>query len=55
MNTSTGQPQTIEAILNRNAPHLQGCRDLIIADLKKTPGTAVLTGYFQGGKMFRAL
>jgi geranylgeranyl pyrophosphate synthase len=55
MNTFTGQPLTIEGILNRYEPHLQGCRDLIIADLKKTPGTAVLIGYFQGGKMFRAL
>jgi len=55
MNTFTVQPQTFEAILNRYAPHLKSCRDLIIADLQKTPGTAVLAGYFQGGKMFRAL
>jgi geranylgeranyl pyrophosphate synthase len=51
----TGQPQALKAILNRYATHLEGCRDLIIADIKKTPGTAVLAGYFQGGKMFRAL
>ena len=55
MNTFTGQPLTIEAILNRYEPHLHSCHDLIIADLKKTPGTPVLAGYFQGGKMFRAL
>jgi geranylgeranyl pyrophosphate synthase len=55
MNGFTARPQTFEAILNRYAPHLQGCRDLIITDLKKTPGTAVLAGYFQGGKRFRAL
>ena len=55
MNTFTVQPETFEAILNRYAPHLESCRDRIIADLKKTPGTAVLAGYFQGGKMFRAL
>ena len=55
MNPFTVQPQTFEAILNRYAPHLQGCRDLITADLEQTPGTAVLVGYFQGGKMFRAL
>jgi geranylgeranyl pyrophosphate synthase len=57
MNTFTVQPETFEAILNRYAPHLEACRDLIIiiADLKKTPGTAVLAGYFLGGKMFRAL
>ena len=55
MNTFTVQPQTFEAILNRYAPHLESCRDLIIADLQKTPSTAVLAGYFQGGKRFRAL
>jgi geranylgeranyl pyrophosphate synthase len=55
MNTFTVQPETFEAILNRYTPHLESCRDRIIADLKKTPGTAVLAGYFQGGKMFRAL
>lgn len=55
MNTFTVQPETFEAILNRYAPHLESCRDRIIADLKKTSGTAVLAGYFQGGKMFRAL
>jgi geranylgeranyl pyrophosphate synthase len=55
MNTFTGQPLTIEAILNRYEPHLHSCHDLIIADLKKTPGTPVLAGYFQEGKMFRAL
>jgi geranylgeranyl pyrophosphate synthase len=49
------QPLTFEAILNRYAPHLEACRDLIIADLQKTPGTAVLAEYLQGGKMFRAL
>ena len=55
MNGFTVQPQTFEAILKHYAPHLQDCRDCIIADLKKTPGTAGLAGYFQGGKMFRAL
>jgi geranylgeranyl pyrophosphate synthase len=55
MNGFTVQPQTFEAILKHYAPHLQGFRDCIIADLKKTPGTAVLAGYFQGGKRFRAL
>jgi geranylgeranyl diphosphate synthase type II len=55
MNTFTVQPQTFEAILNRYAPHLEACRDLITADLQKTPGTAVLAEYLQGGKMFRAL
>src|SRR5262245_12001321 len=55
MNPLTGQPQTFEAIMNRYAPHLEGCRDLIIADIKKTPSTALLAGYFQEGKMFRAL
>jgi len=55
MNTFTCQPLTIEAILSRYKPHLQGCYDRIVADLKKSPGTAVLAGYFQGGKMFRAL
>jgi geranylgeranyl pyrophosphate synthase len=49
------QAQTFEAILSRYSPQLQGCRDLIIADLTKTPGTAVLAGYFRGGRMFRAL
>jgi geranylgeranyl pyrophosphate synthase len=49
------QPKTFEAILNRYSPQLQSCRDLIIADLTKTPGTAVLAAYFQGGRMFRAL
>ena len=55
MNPLTVQPKTFEAILNSYAPHLQACRDLIIADLQKTPDTAVLGGYFQEGKMFRAL
>jgi len=55
MTTFTVQPETFEAILNRYAPHLEACRDLIIADLKKTPGTSVLAEYLQGGKMFRAL
>ena len=55
MNTFTVQPQTFEAILNRYAPHLEACRDRITADLQKTPGTAVLAEYLQGGKMFRAL
>ncbi len=55
MYTLAIQPQTLEAILNRYAPDLEACRDLIIADLKKTPSTAVLAGYFQEGKMFRAL
>jgi geranylgeranyl pyrophosphate synthase len=51
----TVQPQPLDAIMNRYAPHLEGCRDRILADLQKTPGTAVLAEYFQGGKMFRAL
>src|SRR6185295_9053221 len=55
MKTFTVQPETFEAILNRYGPHLESCRDCIIADLQKDPGTAVLAGYFQGGKMFRAL
>ena len=55
MNTFTVQPETFGAILNRYAPHLEACRDLSIADLQKTPGTAVLAEYLQGGKMFRAL
>ena len=55
MNPFTVQPQTFEAIMHRYAPHLEACRDLILADLKKTPGTTVLAGHFQGGKMFRAL
>lgn len=55
MNTFTGQPLSLEAILNRYDPYLQDCRDRMIADLKKTPGTAGLAEYFQGGKMFRAL
>jgi geranylgeranyl pyrophosphate synthase len=48
-------PQTIEAIMNRYAPYLEGCRDRILTDVKQTRGTAVLAEYFQGGKMFRAL
>jgi geranylgeranyl pyrophosphate synthase len=55
MSSVTVLPQTFEAIMNRYAPHLESCRDHIVADLQKTPGTAVLAGYFQGGKMFRAL
>ena len=51
----TAQVQTIEVILKRYATHLQVCRDRIIADLQKSPRTAVLTGYFQEGKRFRAL
>jgi len=51
----TAQVQTIEVILKRYATHLQACRDRIIADLMKSPRTAVLTGYFQEGKRFRAL
>jgi hypothetical protein len=42
MSSVTVLPQTLEAILNRYAPQLEACRDLIIADLQKTPGTAVL-------------
>lgn len=55
MQAFTVQPQSFETILNGYEPQLQSCRDRIIADLKKSPGTAVLAGYFQGGKMFRAL
>jgi octaprenyl-diphosphate synthase len=51
----TAQVQTIDVILKRYATHLQVCRDRIIADLQKSPRTAVLTGYFQEGKRFRAL
>lgn len=51
----TAQVQTIEVILKRYATHLQACRDRIIADLQKSPRNAVLTGYFQEGKWFRAL
>jgi geranylgeranyl diphosphate synthase, type I len=55
MTAFTVHSQTFEAILKRYAPQLHVCRDLILADIKKTPGTTVLAGYFQGGKMFRAL
>jgi geranylgeranyl pyrophosphate synthase len=55
MSAFTVQPQTFNAILNRYALQLEGCRDRILADLKQDPGTAVLAGFFQGGKMFRAL
>jgi geranylgeranyl pyrophosphate synthase len=55
MSSVTVLPQTIEAIMNRFAPHLEGCRDRILTEVKQTPGTAVLAEYFQGGKMFRAL
>ena len=55
MSSVTILPQTIEAIMNHYAPHLEGCRDRILTDVKQTPGTAVLAEYFQGGKMFRAL
>lgn len=55
MNSFRAQPQTVEAILKRYAPHLQGCRAHIIADLQNSPSTAVLAGYFQEGKRFRAL
>jgi geranylgeranyl pyrophosphate synthase len=55
MSSVTILPQTIEAIMNHYAPHLAGCRDRILTDVKQTPGTAVLAEYFQGGKMFRAL
>src|SRR5580765_453574 len=55
MSSVTVLPQTIEAIMNRYALHLEACRDLIMADMKKPPGTAVLAEYFHGGKMFRAL
>lgn len=55
MSSSTVLPQSIEAIMNQYAPHLESCRDHIIADLQKTHGTAVLAGYFRGGRMFRAL
>lgn len=55
MNRFTARAQTFEAILKRYATHLQGCRDRIIADLQKSPGTSVLTEYFQEGKRFRAL
>ena len=44
-----------QSVLNRYLPSLQGCRDLIVTDLKKTPNTAILAEYLQGGKMFRAL
>ena len=55
MSSVTVLPQTIEAIMNRYAPHLECCRNRILTDVKQTPGTAVLAEYFQGGKMFRAL
>ena len=51
----TARLQTIETILKRYATHLQVCRDRIIADLQKSPRTAVRTGYFQQGKRFRTL
>lgn len=44
-----------QSVLNRYLPSLQDCRDLIMTDLKKTPDTAILAEYLQGGKMFRAL
>lgn len=44
-----------QMVLNRYLPSLQDCRDLIVTDLKKTPDTAILAEYLQGGKMFRAL
>ncbi|MFO0778053.1 MAG: polyprenyl synthetase family protein [Nitrospira sp.] len=55
MNTFTAQPQTFETIQKRYALHLRDCRDHIIEDLRQSPGTAVLTGYFQEGKRIRAL
>ena len=42
MNPFTVQPQSLDAIMNRYAPHLEGCRDRILADPQKTPGTPVL-------------
>ena len=48
-------PMAFQSVLNRYLPSLQGCRDLIVTDLKKTPNTAILAEYLQGGKMFRAL
>ncbi len=44
-----------QTVLNRYLPSLQCCRDLIVTDLKKTPNTALLAEYLQGGKMFRSL
>ena len=55
MDGLTAQVQAIEVILKRYTAHLQVCRDRIIADLQKSPRTAVPTGYFQEGKRFRAL
>jgi geranylgeranyl pyrophosphate synthase len=55
MSSVTVLPQTIEAIMNHYASHLEGCRDRILTDVTQTPATAVLAEYFQGGKMFRAL
>lgn len=46
---------TFQTVMNRYRPYLEECRDHIVEDLKRTPETAVLAGYFQGGKMFRAL
>lgn len=51
----TARLQTIETILKRYATHLQVCRDRIIADLQKSPRTAVRTGYFQQGERFLTL
>lgn len=44
-----------QIVLNGYLPSLQACRDLIVADFKKSPDTVILAEYLQGGKMFRAL
>ncbi|MFO0699214.1 MAG: polyprenyl synthetase family protein [Nitrospira sp.] len=55
MDTPTVEAETIEGILSRYEPYLQICRSAITIRLKEYPHTAVLTRYFDRGKMFRAL
>ena len=46
---------TLETILSCYQSYLEACRTYIVTDLAKASDTIVLTEYFHGGKMFRAL
>jgi geranylgeranyl pyrophosphate synthase len=55
MNTAPVRSETMEGILNRYEPHLRDCRSSILARLRMDPVIPALTGYFDHGKMLRAL
>ncbi len=47
--------ETMEEILTRYEPYLQTCRRKIVTGVTVNPATAGLAGYFERGKMLRAL